>query len=450
MGISTSNVPCYDPPRVDGDQQQIAASGPAGEAAPILDYAPPLPWYRRRRGRRILALVVIAAVLLPVGIMWGPLAWYYAKLQYRLYQCLRYTAPAGQVVYEADPARVQQLLQSGGDYVPDPDCGTTAFLMPKCFVELDRLTPPAQVARPIIFLHERITKSGVRRLVVVQHTFSPLPFLNADGGLIIGATVDPGSLLSLPHRADYVTLSPIRVPKQHAISFSLLSGKQLRIFAGQPDPADSTHFTFACELNRQTYAIDGWLQEDAKRVLFSVRNDAGQSHAIEPIEARLKNGNLDTSSIKFDLKVDELLPATLRGGTQPSGRVTGRVQYDGGKVDAKLQFTDGMQGKLEASGTITLAPSAASVGNLSIQITNLELKNLDAFTSLTGPTSVPSLIESPVLGSLNVVTSKTKVGEDPMGLLSPLLIPSPPAPTTVPCFIADVLPNGFPHIRPKE
>jgi hypothetical protein len=36
----------------------------------------------------------------------------------------------------------------------------------------------------------------------------------------------------------------------------------LRLFAGQPDPNDDSHFTIRYEVDNQPGTIDGWLQAD--------------------------------------------------------------------------------------------------------------------------------------------------------------------------------------------
>lgn len=39
-------------------------------------------------------------------------------------------------------------------------------------------------------------------------------------------------------------------------------GNVFRVFAGQPDPADPTHFTIPYEVDGHAGVIDGWLKED--------------------------------------------------------------------------------------------------------------------------------------------------------------------------------------------
>ena len=37
---------------------------------------------------------------------------------------------------------------------------------------------------------------------------------------------------------------------------------QWRLFTGQPDPADPTHFTLTLRYKSQTATLDGWLRDD--------------------------------------------------------------------------------------------------------------------------------------------------------------------------------------------
>ncbi|HEX8912181.1 MAG TPA: hypothetical protein VF796_07455 [Humisphaera sp.] len=50
-------------------------------------------------------------------------------------------------------------------------------------------------------------------------------------------------------------------------------GRSLRLFAGQPDPADPAHFTIAYEADGLAGVIDGWLRNRGSRdeVELSVR-----------------------------------------------------------------------------------------------------------------------------------------------------------------------------------
>ena len=50
-----------------------------------------------------------------------------------------------------------------------------------------------------------------------------------------------------------------------------LENKHLLWHAGQPDPADASHFTIGYEINRKPYLVDGWLRDDDTIVLTERR-----------------------------------------------------------------------------------------------------------------------------------------------------------------------------------
>src|SRR5207302_4952739 len=78
-----------------------------------LEYAPPLPWHRRRSWRRAVLLVGVIC-LADAGWRWGPAGWRLGKLLYFQRQCLSYAAAPDQVMYEEDPARGAVLLKRAG------------------------------------------------------------------------------------------------------------------------------------------------------------------------------------------------------------------------------------------------------------------------------------------------------------------------------------------------
>jgi hypothetical protein len=104
---------------------------------------------------------------------------------------------------------------------------------------------------PLLFMHERRTKSGHRRLVVVRRT---TPAVRSSSDLPVSYSVwveDFNNGCSsiktvievLPHPSD------------------LQSPASLRFFAGQPDPDDDSHFTIQYELNGRPGIIDGTLND---------------------------------------------------------------------------------------------------------------------------------------------------------------------------------------------
>ena len=74
-----------------------------------LDYARMPP--RRRKWIRRSVLLVCLAMVVAAGWRWGPQAWRRAQLLYWQRQCLRYSAPADQVVYTTDVAIAVGLLK---------------------------------------------------------------------------------------------------------------------------------------------------------------------------------------------------------------------------------------------------------------------------------------------------------------------------------------------------
>jgi hypothetical protein len=99
-------------------------------------------------------------------------------------------------------------------------------------------------------VHARRSPAGHQRLLVVR--FDPLCYLaggtqplNADVRWLDGRWGDMGYAHSpaLP-------------------SFKLPASKSLRLFHGQPDPLDESHFTIAYDAGGVTGTIDGWLQAD--------------------------------------------------------------------------------------------------------------------------------------------------------------------------------------------
>ena len=69
------------------------------EPAPLNYAVLPTPWLHRKRVRRLLLATVLIGVVV-TGWRWGPPAWRAARFRYAERECLSYTAPANQLVYE--------------------------------------------------------------------------------------------------------------------------------------------------------------------------------------------------------------------------------------------------------------------------------------------------------------------------------------------------------------
>jgi hypothetical protein len=106
------------------------------------------------------------------------------------------------------------------------------------------LSPPGFKSVGTVFLHERVSPCGNRRLVVVELA----PYEPRETLLRARAFV-PGGLTSRP-----------RELAQGRGGLSLPDYGE--IHAGRPDPHDRSHFTFACEIAGRKNVIDGWLGDD--------------------------------------------------------------------------------------------------------------------------------------------------------------------------------------------
>jgi len=219
-------------------------------AAPI-PYAPPLPWHRRKRTRvLILRLVIIASFL--CGSAW--LYRFAQQLQFLAQQqrWMSYTMPPDKIVLAVGTADAPALLSSP-DYhklwnlpiFADPS--TTRFLpavasnVPQALAQLGAGDVP-------VFVHGLRAPSHDMRLVSVSlNADYGEPFLTADVSV-------PASI--------YLGSRPYPCPNWGTETARFGRFKTFRIFAGQPDPADSRHFTIRYELDGKSNTIDGWLMPD--------------------------------------------------------------------------------------------------------------------------------------------------------------------------------------------
>jgi hypothetical protein len=236
-------------------------------AAP-LDYAP------APRNRRWIYRVIFASLLLGLALVawkWGPTWWRRAEVLYWQHQCLQFSLSPDTVVYEEDPTEAAALLAGNPEYHPYPlqrRSSMQAAVSPataaafgvsewnKLTLVLSRSYSPL-INPAVIFLHERISPAGHRRLVCVRYgpqgdTFSAqfVQSLNCDT-----FTVIPGTW-SQP---------PIYTPQ--GWEFDVLTGwprkpPLVRIFAGQPDPNDPAHFTIRYRIWGQEDVLDGRLLDN--------------------------------------------------------------------------------------------------------------------------------------------------------------------------------------------
>jgi hypothetical protein len=231
-----------------------------------------------------------------------------AALQARLalqQQCLTYTVPARTVVYEENPAEAEKILRDGGaGFVPA--WGTTSAptgwippvqaVMPKLFMDYQAAVfrSPNSQSLPLLFLHERTTPGGVKHVVVVYLSSSTqfTAMREAGGGAgevsqvvttqsksreLLATAFPAGAGGPRAARSEFMRAGvPLVLPDTAEREVQRINGgpgrgkpepvdygNVLRIFAGQPDPNDPTHFTIDYQLDGRDGVIDGWLKDDA-------------------------------------------------------------------------------------------------------------------------------------------------------------------------------------------
>jgi hypothetical protein len=283
----------------------MSSSNLTPRAAP-LDYAP------APRNRRWIHRVVFASLLLGLALVawkWGPTWWRRAEILYWQHECLQFSSSPDTVVYEEDPTEAAALLAGNPKYHPyplkrrassqaAPSLATAAAqgvpgwnkltaVLPGFYSPPITLGPPGRalsvptvlprsysplIKPAVIFLHERISPAGHRRLVRVTYgsqadTFSAqfIHGLNCDT-----FTVTPGTWSQPPIYTpqgwmfDVETVWPRKAPL-------------VRIFAGQPDPNDPAHFTIRYRMWGQEDVLDGRLL-DNDRVTLTFRKEPQENN----------------------------------------------------------------------------------------------------------------------------------------------------------------------------
>jgi hypothetical protein len=227
-----------------------------------------------RRCRQAAAALLAIAILAVLAYARGP--WFWSRTQFLYWQdrCLDFRAPAGQVVYEErndslaplpagvglEHSALHYAANSGGSLVRTPACWRTlrARLGPEA------LDDPGE-PRAILFMHERRSPAGVRRLVVIR---APGPIPVAPWGAVFNgryARLDDSVLLldpaSLSREAKLHSDSASRWGVSPRPLTSCQQARSIRLFAGHPDEDDASHFTVVYEIDGRRGTIDGWLRD---------------------------------------------------------------------------------------------------------------------------------------------------------------------------------------------
>jgi hypothetical protein len=217
-----------------------------------LEYSPRLSWHRRRKVRA--RILLISFVILVAGFTaLAPKIWRRARILYYQHQCLVYSAPPDTVVYEPDPTKAALQIQKhrGMEYWgthATPEYAIAAN--PACLKMLTSLLPPPGVLpmSGVGFMHELRNHRGDRRLVIVS---IPQDFFWTD--YVIAPITEPFGQIATG------TDCSGSLYDQDSLTGNETS---FRIFAGQLDESDPSHFTFAYESADGKGIIDGRLTEN--------------------------------------------------------------------------------------------------------------------------------------------------------------------------------------------
>jgi hypothetical protein len=227
-----------------------------------IDYAPPAR--RRWRWGRVVLFIFIALAL-GAGIYWHKQIAHEARLWYWQRQCLNYTRPPGTPTATTQPSAAN-----------DPDYHSLSaqnqqasnllserWLMPACFMHFDNEWSGGNIhgIPQTLFLHERISPGGHRRLVFVESIMTNALAITAG---FIPRVIVPGT-----------PWSPAReLTMANQIHFS---GRYIeaQFYFGQPDPSNASHFTidFDVKESGRHGTIDAWLNDD-ETVTFKLRDPA--------------------------------------------------------------------------------------------------------------------------------------------------------------------------------
>ncbi|HEY8751897.1 MAG TPA: hypothetical protein VIM11_28200 [Tepidisphaeraceae bacterium] len=112
-----------------------------------------------------------------------------------------------------------------------------------------------------VFVHGRRTSSGAERLVAVS--FDSSTFMVGDPQPFTVCIYTPGKFL---RSGNWNWM-------RCGLGFKCNPGEPLRLYGGQPDLADCSHFTIRYSAGNRSGVIDGWLNQDANAVTMSARGD---------------------------------------------------------------------------------------------------------------------------------------------------------------------------------
>jgi hypothetical protein len=282
------------------DPGEVATTSPAVEKPPLLSYGRPASRFRRWI-RWLLLLLWIAGFLGLAYDKWGVEARLLGKVVYRQHECLAHTEPADRVAIDLDPSRRSILLSQpgyrAGPRAPimgwisgPPQTQTSSGGVATIYHGMDDLreklerahrhwevyqrvkeperniidlpaenfpeygTPPFADETFVMFLHARSAGNKPARLVaLIGGWHAEFDGVELESYVSEKAYLRPGRALTGGPGEPRGTVLHIRSPDKSPI---------LRLFAGQPDPDDSSRFTVRYQSSAGDGTIEGRLTGD--------------------------------------------------------------------------------------------------------------------------------------------------------------------------------------------
>ncbi len=235
------------------------------ENMPPLEYAPQkrTSWLQRRSTQRLLIGVSIAIGILAAAYI-APAVWREAQTKLTLRRCMRFTASENKICFDGDPATSPSLVYPGSDYRNELDhearlSSPVASWKPQEWRELIRCLDPTlktfRLSPPLVFLHERTSTKGHQFLVVLRYVGN----VTSEGG-------------PTNHVFDFDLIEPSSWPSAKSVrtfqtTMLCVSQPISKIYFGQPDATDLSHFHFRYKTEEGAGTVDGWLRNDHELVL---------------------------------------------------------------------------------------------------------------------------------------------------------------------------------------
>lgn len=233
----------------------------------ILAYAPP----RSQRRWIVRLLLLIAGVV--CACFWGPEALRAIHLYWIERRCATYRAAENELAYVGDRYDVmQEFLRARPDFAVssklDRGTATEAFIRPACWDDLwssvrnyrsQFYATSTHREAPVLFLHERTSSGGTRRIVAVEYV-GAFEFYG-----FVTISITPGFWHSPMERKRCEHSFANQEWKVFDHEFHCYS---LRIYQGQPDPNDDSAFSIRFTFDGAERIVRGQLLDSGEVKLW--------------------------------------------------------------------------------------------------------------------------------------------------------------------------------------